>query len=530
MQDFDVLQHIFLCITYCKEASRVTSRKTKPELEVRIYFTDFFGVNQETLNAYGAFNVSLINDLPLFIDPFLLFDSEEEHYNTLHHQIIDYVKFLRDVSVDTSIDKGLLDHWFRFPEVRQNWLGFSRKGNRGSGLGEDFAVTLHENLRQVFKDFGSETTTRGSHLEKLCLLGRGVGRDHLSDFTTNLIKSYLLEYTQTFARKNIAPEFLGTFALEKVRFDYNKRRWQRGKYELPVFAGNFVLLTPKDILTKDDAWINRSDLLERFEEIYTSVPDEQLRAQINDYFLKRLTEDATEKERRAAAAETVEQFPFIVDYYIKKKEDAGEEAHKFSSLKVRETEIQFGKHVRQLVGDHLVGTEFYELGDSFEESLRRVIFLKDVLENKDGYRAFYLDGKPIKRESELQIMYRLTWYATSYDVNRETNNGRGPVDFKVSKGAEDKTLVEFKLASNSKLKQNLQHQVGIYEAANDTLKSIKAIMYFTETEFNKTQKILKELDLLGRRDIVLIDARQDNKVSASNVKYSFNSVDGKELT
>jgi hypothetical protein len=30
-------------------------------------------------------------------------------------------------------------------------------------------------------------------LEKFTLLGDGVGRDHLSDFTTNLIKRFLLE-------------------------------------------------------------------------------------------------------------------------------------------------------------------------------------------------------------------------------------------------------------------------------------------------------------------------------------------------
>ena len=53
--------------------------------------------------------------------------------------------------------------------------------------------------------------------------------------------------------------------------------------------------------------------------------------------------------------------------------------------------------------------------------------------------------------------------ATEYDVNREVNNGRGPVDFKVSKGSKDTTLVEFKLASNTKLKKNLENQVEIYK-------------------------------------------------------------------
>ena len=42
-----------------------------------IYFTDFFHVPPEVLEEQGAFNVSLINDLPLFIDPFFLFNSEK---------------------------------------------------------------------------------------------------------------------------------------------------------------------------------------------------------------------------------------------------------------------------------------------------------------------------------------------------------------------------------------------------------------------------------------------------------------------
>ena len=484
----------------------------------RIYFTDFFEVAPATLEAYGAFNLSLINDLPLFIDPFLLFDSEEQRYNDLHEGIIRYVKFLRDVSTDTSISQGLLDHWFRFPEVSQNWLGFSRSGNRGSGLGADFATALHRNLHRVFTNFGAETITRGSHLEKLCLVGGGVGRDHLSDFTTNLIKQFLLEYTQAFARQHIKSGFRRPFAVDKVRFDYPSRRWRREQYELPVFLGDYVLLTPKEILTKDEAWINRGDLLDRFEDIYTSVPDDQLRAQVNDYFLRRLSEEPTEKERREAAAAAAERFPVVLDYYIKDREDNGDEAHKVSNLKVRETEIQFGDNIRTLVDGRLIGTEFYELGNSFDESLRRVEFLRDVIENKDGWRIFYVAGKPLRREADLQIMYRLCWCATSYDVNREPNNGRGPVDFKVSKGSADKSLVEFKLASNGKLKQNLKHQVEIYEAANDTKKSIKAILYFSEAELEKVQQILVDLKLSDRPEIMLIDARGDNKPSASNAR------------
>ena len=123
--------------------------------KVGIYFTDFFGVDRATLETYGAFNVSLVNDLPLFIDPFLLFDSPKPEYQLLHAEIIDYLKFLRDVSAAGNLTKAHVDQWFRFAEVKQNWLGFSRSGNSGNGLGERFAATLHRNLHLVFRDFGS---------------------------------------------------------------------------------------------------------------------------------------------------------------------------------------------------------------------------------------------------------------------------------------------------------------------------------------------------------------------------------------
>ncbi len=103
------------------------------------------------------------------------------------------------------------------------------------------------------------------------------------------------------------------------------------------------------------------------------------------------------------------------------------------------------------------------------------------------------------------------------DVNREVNNGRGPVDYSVSNGAKDKTLVEFKLASNSKLKMNLENQVKVYEKASGTKQSIKVILYFDNSELSKLTGILRELDLEKDGSIILIDAG-NNKPSASNVK------------
>ena len=78
------------------------------------------------------------------------------------------------------INKGLLQYLFVFSEVKQNWLGYSKIGNQGSGLGPDFARALHSNLNKIFGDYGNVAVTKSSHLEKLCLIKDKVGRDNIA--------------------------------------------------------------------------------------------------------------------------------------------------------------------------------------------------------------------------------------------------------------------------------------------------------------------------------------------------------------
>ena len=212
---------------------------------LQIYFSDYFGITPEAVENAGAFNVSLINDLPLFIDPFLLFNSNEPEYRALHDQIIQYLRFLRDKSVEGGISEALLKNWYVFSEVRQTWLGFSRTGNKGSGLRMEFAHALNDSLNSIFSDFGAEKVAHGSHLEKVCLIKDKVGRDKISDFTTNLIKEYLLNFTQAIARDLLEPRQRRVFRVERVRFNYVTESWERGDFELPMFESDFVILTPQ---------------------------------------------------------------------------------------------------------------------------------------------------------------------------------------------------------------------------------------------------------------------------------------------
>jgi hypothetical protein len=490
---------------------------------MKIYFSDFFDVPTDVLDDYGAFNVSLINDLPLFIDPFLLFGSKKPEYQKLHDSILKYLSFLKSKSEQGITDLSQVKSWYLFPEVKQNWFGYSKIGNGGSGLGEKFGRAMSSSMHIVFDDLGKERITQTSHLEKAGLFEIGIGKDNISDFTTNLTKEFLLEYTEIFAKAHISIERLEVVHVDKAYFDYDLERWMPREYTLPYIFNDYVILTPRDILTKDDNWINGNDLRGDFKRICNSIPNDQLRNEILNYFKKKLpkppkNKSNTQKEISVAVQETIRQFPEVIKWFIKLKEENKEGAKNISKQKVEEVETVFIHQISRFVELLQAETLFYETKaeSSYEEALKRLHFLKQVIENNDGYRLFYIDGKPIKREDDLQIIYRLTWYASDYDVNREPNNGRGPVDYSISKGTKDKTLIEFKLASNSKLKQNLAKQVEIYEIANNANKSIKAILYFDNSELKKVSKILKELKTENSPNIILIDAGR--KSSASNVK------------
>lgn len=486
------------------------------------HFTDIFEVPKEKIDEYGAFNVSLLSDLPLFIDPFLLFNSDKPEYQQLHKDIIAYLTFLREKSVEGKVTDAGIARWFMFQEVKQNWLGYTLLGNGGSALGPAFGRALNASLSKVLSNVGQEDVTKSSHLEKVCLLGRGenskrgVGKDNISDFTVNLIKDYLLTYTEKFAVENIDQKFRQKRTVPKAFFDYKFERWMPKTYELPVFNGDFVVLTPRDMLTREDTWINKKDLIDDFYLIAPSIPNDALRESIEDYFSSQLPPKPKRPDEKEAAAKTIQKYPEFIDYYIKYKEENGEQASSISKERVEEGEDWFVRNVQDAVRKLQV-TKFYEKPfSSYSETLERAKFFKDRVENGDVYTCFYdKSGKPIDTEEHANRMFHLLWYNSVYDYNSQVNNGRGPVDGTVSLGSIDKTLIEFKIAANTHIKQGFEKQVPIYEKANRTSNSVTIVMCYNASDRAKIQKLLTELGWLDREDIVVVDADNTNKPSAS---------------
>lgn len=74
---------------------------------VDVHFSTHFNVDPAVLQSFGAFDICVVSDIPMFIDPFLLFNSEKVEYQELHQEVLRYLRFLRDKSSE-SLDPAII--------------------------------------------------------------------------------------------------------------------------------------------------------------------------------------------------------------------------------------------------------------------------------------------------------------------------------------------------------------------------------------------------------------------------------------
>src|SRR6266567_476265 len=80
---------------------------------MELYLSQYLGIEPGLLADFGAIDISVVSDLPLFIDPFLLFHSTKPEYQDLHERILTYLRFLRDKAADGDLEPGLIASWYK---------------------------------------------------------------------------------------------------------------------------------------------------------------------------------------------------------------------------------------------------------------------------------------------------------------------------------------------------------------------------------------------------------------------------------
>ena len=137
---------------------------------------------------------------------------------------------------------------------------------------------------------------------------------------------------------------------------------------------------------------------------------------------------------------------------------------------------------------------FNELIDAVELIIK---YFKKGIENYMWKHSYEADGTP-KNEFYFQSLFLLIaeplCAEKNIDVAPESDKGRGPVDFKLSKGNENIT-VEMKLTSNPNLTKGFKVQLPIYAKAEESKHSYLVVVKTTETS-----KQLEEIENLIDED------------------------------
>ncbi len=293
--------------------------------------------------------------------------------------------------------------------------------------------------------------------------------------------------------------------------------WVPGTFDLPYVGGDYVILTPADMLTKDEVWINRTDMIRDYPEIAAAVPNDQLRAQINNYFQTALADilrrdeerknaqkrrrsvggrrsrarqpEPTRKQLDEAARSTYAEYPGLMDIFVRFKEDTGDQAEELASERVRASEKLYISQVRSLSKSLAESTCFYDFdGSDASVTGSRLQQLKVAVEQNDGWKAFYTDDGPISREADLRVILRLIWVGTP---DPQIKGNLVPGNYRVS------SLVLFKLATSRGLGDALASL-----KVEATLKA--AVVCFSRREVLEVRALLRQLKIAeGERGFII---------------------------
>lgn len=207
-------------------------------------------------------DVPVHTDLRLFLDPYALRLEPDPWFTEATNLIVDFFETVLQC-LRSYNERRALELLFHLAEPNETHLGLSRGKPQGRGLGP-------KQSREIYDRLGKSRAVRTGFLKDLEdaeLVVPGIARDKISDMTTNVIRSKLIEYTAIQCSLHGIPT--REVAAGHI-WDPELKSW-RGVYaSLPIFAGRRLLLVPKTAVRFDLAY-NHNDYYNHFVLNYLQV-------------------------------------------------------------------------------------------------------------------------------------------------------------------------------------------------------------------------------------------------------------------
>lgn len=426
-------------------------------------FADYYGVDPADMEALGVLNPTLAVDTKLFIDPLLLGDSEHEEIRgdgvdqyVNHFETI--IKLLAASTKEGDVAWRSAARLFQFHEIPFTCLGYGAASIRGSAFGKKLIRHVMQTGKEVV-DLGIRDPDL---FVALALFEEGIGPDRISDMTTHVLLDELVKFNS---------RVLSTLRVPAQRFTLLGRRVSLAANPLES-SPRPVLLVPTDVLRE-------LPLATDWDEVADAAShNADMRTRVN-YHIGHIWAAKTKRDKRKLRDEALanaEAFKTLLDLLHSAENQPYNTASDPSGLR------RWAEAAKSITEAHpLLLRVPGELDlDGVYNVVRQIVEqFRQLIEN-NGLAKSLWNGKEHLPEQYSQRLFFAVAYsyckANNLDISPEADSGRGPVDFKVSKGFDSRVLVEVKLSTNSKLLSGYTNQLETYKRAEESLRAIYLVM------------------------------------------------------
>lgn len=411
-------------------------------------------------------------------------------------------------------------HWLkavrmlRFPEPSEFALGLSMGHPKGSGTAFKYANRMTEALDLL----AGRGIDQLEHIQTFSLFCEGLGVDRISDIFCDIAKPKFVEYTQQVASRHGV--LIEEVPMRAARWGRSTGRWDMLRVELPKspVTQEGVLLVPKrflkdiPVVTPDSFWTWADSNV---------GPD--LRAELN-YELN-ITLSQTEKKDAGHRAAWMHP-DLVVDYL---KEAAARDGKPYDVDDDPKRLVDWAEIGRAAAAQQAPLSPPTTKADFSRWVVDLAEEFQHAVENTDLWQALWNEGrtKPLPEKIVQAIAGTLFAAHCRYaDVNlsRESNIGRGPVDFKFSQGWDKSALLEVKLIHSTHFFSGASKQLPQYMASERATIGVYLCVGYTDADFDpkRTKPIEETLVALREQSgwtlqAVYVDARPGTKQSASKL-------------
>jgi hypothetical protein len=193
----------------------------------------------------------LDEDLPLYVDPFLLWKSPSQQDQSLHLSLLNAFNRLGHLA-KRSHENDAISQLIIASECSEAGLGQSR-----TRQGKRFGQKIAKDILSLFQKLPHIQADGFTHIEETQLYVDGVSKDRISDFTCSFLKSFLLDFTIEQCNKYAIPR---TVVTVKNIYSLRTQTFEDEAVALPInpITQEPVLLIPKRWL-RFVPWIGYED-------------------------------------------------------------------------------------------------------------------------------------------------------------------------------------------------------------------------------------------------------------------------------